>query len=97
VSYENGVRHFGYSPDYRASGAHDDDADYLDFDILGLQRAISEAQRVCDSGQRCLLYYTLHVTTLRSRTRREQVLKRLAEAPPHVRRLLKGRIAEIEV
>lgn len=93
---DGGAWQFGYNPDYRLSGRHVR-ADFLTFDLQLLDRALSEAKRICDGPERSLIGYNVHVSTIKNRVSRERVLERLAQTPANVRRLLVGRLAEVEL
>jgi hypothetical protein len=93
---EAGAWQFGYNPDYRLAGRHVR-ADFLRVDLELLDRALSEAKRICDGPERSLIGYNVHVSTMKNRTSRERILERLAQTPANVRKLLVGRLAEVEL
>jgi hypothetical protein len=95
VNIDNGLPKAGYNPDYRATGQHAD-CDFATLDLTILDQAISEATRVSDGPQRCLVGFSTHITTLKNRAGRERILERLRATPIPIRRHLVSKIAEID-
>lgn len=85
----------GYNPDYRATGSHEH-CDFVERDLALIDKAAAEAVRVKDSPQRCLVGYSVHVTTLKNRAARERIFERLNAIPLPDRKNLISRIAEID-
>lgn len=88
-----GVDMLGYDPAYRETGrrSHDDFA-ALDFQMLDRVAAVAD-----EKGEHAgIVSYCVHATTMLRRTTRSAFLSRLMAIPEQRRRLLVGRIAEIE-
>lgn len=86
----------GHNLDYRQTGHHEK-CDFTALDLAILDKAIDEAMRIQDGPYRCLIGYSVHVTTLKNRNSREQISKRLSAAPAQAQKHMVGKIAEIEI
>jgi hypothetical protein len=83
----------GYDHAYRETGHHEQN-DFAQLDMMMLDRL---AHLIEAHGERCgVLCYSVHASTMARRGTRGAFLARLMDIPETQRRLLVGRIAEIE-
>jgi hypothetical protein len=95
LSAANGKPWLGYDDVWLKTGAHHPQ-DFLARDLSILERAIAETERCMTNGQRCLVGYTVHSSTLSNRARRQIYLRALQSVPELMRPYFVARIAEIE-
>lgn len=91
-----GFGRFSYDPAWTETGWHREEKDFVELDLRILERAVQAIQTSLVSGKRCLVGYSVHSTTMMSRTGRRTFLQALAGTPVDVRPFLLGRVAEIQ-
>lgn len=94
--WRGGARHFGYSPNYRETGAHEDE-DFTELDLAGLQHVVSALEAARGAPHVGVVAFSVHATTMARRASRQAFLSALAAVPDDIRRLMPGRVAEIEL
>jgi hypothetical protein len=91
----SGKPRLGYDDVWLRTGTHEPH-DFLARDLSILEHTIAEAERCLANGQRCLVGYTVHASTLTIRSRRQTYLRALQSVPELMRPYFIARIAEIE-
>lgn len=86
----------GYDPAWAETGWHREDKDFLELDLRILALATEHVQTGLKSGKRCLIGYSVHSTTMMSKTGRRAFLQALAATPMDARQFLLGRVAEVQ-
>lgn len=96
VHRDGGLARYGHNPAWQETGVHGEADDHLALDLEILAHAVQGIEQGLATGNRCLIGYSVHSTTLQHRERRQAFLARLREVPAVVRPYLLGRIAELE-
>jgi hypothetical protein len=91
-----GFGRFAYDPAWTETGWRREDKDFVELDLRILERAVQAIQTSIESGKRCLVGYSVHSTTMMSRTGRRTFLQALAATPADIRPFLLGRVAEVQ-
>jgi hypothetical protein len=91
----SGKPRLGYDDVWLKTGTHEP-RDFLARDLSILDHTIAEAEQCLANGQRCLVGYTVHASTLTIRSRRQTYLRALQSVPELMRPYFVARIAEIE-